>query len=262
MKEHEVQERIQQAVRDSLTGLDALPSQEQEILERVKKEANPVITVYNGTGETIVSPVFSPSGEEPRLRWLRPALALCLVLVLAAGLWVIVRNGNTDHQMTRPDVAMQPAESGTNDLTPASTGLPTPLPMAVSTQEKPKNQTQPLDRVDLYVEPDLLWNEETGILAEGTEIRKTKIPFENMPITLDRYGNTSGASAIVSLCDMYGGCDDNKEINVMACGFGIGISLGATSFRINTEDILPIFEDEEIYDEGLITDPNQLYITL
>lgn len=92
--------------------------------------------------------------------------------------------------------------------------------------------------------------------------KKTKIPFENMPITLDRYGNTSGASAIVSLCDRYGECDENEEINVMACGFGIGISLGATSFRINTEDILPIFEDEEIYDEGLITDPNQLYSTL
>jgi 3-oxoacyl-[acyl-carrier-protein] synthase-3 len=45
----------------------------------------------------------------------------------------------------------------------------------------------------------------------------------------------------------------------MACGFGIGISLGVTSFEINTEDILPIFEDESIFADGLITDPNQLY---
>lgn len=89
--------------------------------------------------------------------------------------------------------------------------------------------------------------------------KKTKMDFERMPITLDRYGNTSGASAIVSLCDRYGNCDENKAIKVMACGFGIGISLGATSFEINTDDILPIFEDEEIFEEGLITDPNQLY---
>ena len=80
-----------------------------------------------------------------------------------------------------------------------------------------------------------------------------------MPITLDRYGNTSGASAIVSLCDRYGNDTENKTIKVMACGFGIGISLGATSFEINTEDILPIFEDDAIYEDGLITDPNQLY---
>lgn len=89
--------------------------------------------------------------------------------------------------------------------------------------------------------------------------KKTRIPFDRMPITLDRYGNTSGASAIVSLCDVYGAGNDNKTIKVMACGFGIGISLGATSFEINTNDILPIMEDDEIYTEGLITNPNQLY---
>lgn len=89
--------------------------------------------------------------------------------------------------------------------------------------------------------------------------KKTKMDFDRMPITLDRYGNTSGASAIVSMCDRYGGSVESKKIKVMACGFGVGISLGATSFEIDTTNILPIFEDESIYDDGLITDPNQLY---
>lgn len=89
--------------------------------------------------------------------------------------------------------------------------------------------------------------------------KKTKIPFDRMPITLDRYGNTSGASAILSLCDHYASSAENKIIKVMACGFGIGISLGVTSFEINTDDILPIFEDDSIYEDGLITNPNQLY---
>jgi len=89
--------------------------------------------------------------------------------------------------------------------------------------------------------------------------KKTKIDFERMPITLDRYGNTSGASAIVSLCDRYGNDTENKKIKVMSCGFGIGISLGATSFEINTDDILPIYEDDQVFEEGLITNPNQLY---
>lgn len=89
--------------------------------------------------------------------------------------------------------------------------------------------------------------------------KKTKIDFERMPITLDRYGNTSGASAIVSLCDRFGNTDEHKMLKVMACGFGIGISLGACSFEISTDDILPILEDDAIFEEGLITNPNQLY---
>ena len=89
--------------------------------------------------------------------------------------------------------------------------------------------------------------------------KKAKIDFERMPITLDRYGNTSGASAIVSLCDKYGNDNENKRIKVLTSGFGIGISLGAVSFEIDTNDILPIFEDDAIFEEGLITDPNQLY---
>lgn len=89
--------------------------------------------------------------------------------------------------------------------------------------------------------------------------KKTKIPFDRMPITLDRYGNTSGASAILSLCDRYALSTEKKTLKIMACGFGIGISLGTTSFELNTDDILPIFEDESIYEDGLITNPNQLY---
>lgn len=89
--------------------------------------------------------------------------------------------------------------------------------------------------------------------------KKTKIPFEKMPISLDRYGNTSGASAIVTLCDKYGGSNDSDILRVFACGFGIGISLGVTTFEIETCNILPIFEDDTVFEEGLITDPNQLY---
>lgn len=89
--------------------------------------------------------------------------------------------------------------------------------------------------------------------------KKTKMDFEKLPITLDRYGNTSGASAIVSLCDKYGNANENQNIKVLTCGFGIGISLGTVSFEIETKDILPIFEDDAIFEDGLITDPNQLY---
>lgn len=89
--------------------------------------------------------------------------------------------------------------------------------------------------------------------------KKTKIPMEKMPITLDRYGNTSGASAIVSLCDFYGKSTESRTIKVLTCGFGIGLSWGCSSFQINTDDIIPIMEDDSVFTEGVFTDPNQLY---
>lgn len=82
--------------------------------------------------------------------------------------------------------------------------------------------------------------------------KKSGIDFDKIPISLDRYGNTSGASAIVSLCDRYGNNNEHKVIKVMTCGFGIGISLGATSFEINADDILPILRMMKSLKKGLL----------
>ena len=90
-------------------------------------------------------------------------------------------------------------------------------------------------------------------------VKKTKIPMERLPISLDRYGNTSGASAIVTLCDKYGTRNENDNLKVLTCGFGIGLSWGVASFDIDICDILPIITDDTIFEEGIITNPNQLY---
>lgn len=89
--------------------------------------------------------------------------------------------------------------------------------------------------------------------------KKAKIPVEKMPITLPKYANTSGASPIVSLCDRYGEETEDKNINVMLCGFGIGLSWGVTSFKINTADIFPVIFDDSVFEEGIINDPNELF---
>ena len=89
--------------------------------------------------------------------------------------------------------------------------------------------------------------------------KKAKIPIDRMPITLPKFGNTSGASPVVSMCDKYGDDKGNNIINVIMCGFGIGLSWGITSFKINTADILPIIYDDTVFEEGIINDPNELF---
>ncbi len=87
--------------------------------------------------------------------------------------------------------------------------------------------------------------------------KKVKIPFEKMVMSIDKYGNTSGASPIVSLCDVYANTG-KKNLKVMLCNFGVGLSWGVTSIEINTDDILPIIEDDEIFEEGVINAVDEL----
>ncbi len=87
--------------------------------------------------------------------------------------------------------------------------------------------------------------------------KKLKIPMEKIPMTLATYGNTSGASQILTLCDTYGK-SEGEDIKVMLIGFGVGISWGVTSFQINTSDIFPIIEDDHIFEEGIIQSVSEL----
>ena len=171
MNENKAQKRIHRAVRNSLSWLDKLPSQETEILEQAKKEAEPLITVYNGTEETRIEPARVPVVTGNRAARFRSLTAIAAVLVLVTGLWTI-RLNRVDN--LPQDTVTQPV---TSFSTPGASGQES-LPAAAILQDE--NQDQPLDRIDLYVEEDLLWNEETGLLAEGSEIDKSQgIPFKN-----------------------------------------------------------------------------------
>ncbi len=169
MDEHNTQKRIHLAVLDSLSWLDELPSQESEILAKTKKEAESLITVYNGITETTVQPVSVPAVARSRAL-LRPVLVLAAMLILAAGFLGLRSNGFI--QSTPLDAVTQPAGS---EETPGTPGLPA----SMDARENLQGQVLPLDRIDLKVEPDLLWNSETGILTEGENAIKTILPFKN-----------------------------------------------------------------------------------
>ena len=84
-------------------------------------------------------------------------------------------------------------------------------------------------------------------------IKKLKLDKEKMPISIDRYGNNSVSSIPLTLCDCYGNSDEDAIKNVLACGFGIGLSWGVAAFKIDTTDIFPIIETEDYYKDGNIS---------
>jgi 3-oxoacyl-[acyl-carrier-protein] synthase-3 len=87
--------------------------------------------------------------------------------------------------------------------------------------------------------------------------KKLQIPMEKVPLTLPIYGNTSGASPLVSLCEYFGSVE-NRSMKVMLIGFGVGISWGVTSLEINSNDIFPIEETDYCFEEGYIGSVSEL----
>lgn len=87
--------------------------------------------------------------------------------------------------------------------------------------------------------------------------KKIKIPFNKMVLSIEKYGNTSGASPVVSLCEVYGGTE-LRNLKTLLCGFGVGLSWGVTSLELNTADIMPVIEDDTIFIEGIINSVTEL----
>lgn len=89
--------------------------------------------------------------------------------------------------------------------------------------------------------------------------KKLKCSEDKMPLCLDRYGNTSAPAIPLVLCDTYGEDKEDKELSVLACGFGVGLSWGVCSLTINTKDVYPIIETDEVFEEGIINSPEDFY---
>ncbi len=79
---------------------------------------------------------------------------------------------------------------------------------------------------------------------------KLKVDNEKIPISIDRFGNTNGASIPLTICDAFGNDDSDSNYKLIASGFGIGLSYGIVSFDICTEDVLPIIHSDDFYKEG------------
>lgn len=84
--------------------------------------------------------------------------------------------------------------------------------------------------------------------------KRSGFPMTKVPVSLDRFGNTSGASVPLTIVDKYGNCQEDKEVNLLTSSFGIGLSWGVVGFTINTRDILPMTESKDTFDDGYSDD--------
>lgn len=79
--------------------------------------------------------------------------------------------------------------------------------------------------------------------------RKLKCPADKMPISMDRYGNTSVSSIPLTLCDSYASKNAEK-LHLLLCGFGVGLSWGVVDVTIDANAISSIIETDAFFTEG------------
>ncbi|MBQ7606404.1 MAG: hypothetical protein IJU76_00225 [Desulfovibrionaceae bacterium] len=91
--------------------------------------------------------------------------------------------------------------------------------------------------------------------------RRLKVDPKKLPLSLDRYANTSGASASLTIVDAYAN-DPRECLHLLVCAYGIGLSWGIADIRIRPAVITSIFPvEDEIFEEGLlypVTDERKL----
>lgn len=82
--------------------------------------------------------------------------------------------------------------------------------------------------------------------------KRIKAPKEKVINSIDRFGNTRGASTAVNICDY---ADKNNIYNgqkkVLTLAFGIGLNVTVASFTFDLSKCLPIIKTNKVFDDGI-----------
>ena len=84
-----------------------------------------------------------------------------------------------------------------------------------------------------------------------TIAKRLKVDPNKVPLSLDRYGNTSGASATLTIADAFAG-SEKENISLLLSAFGTGLSWGIATLSIRPAVIEPVFTCNDRFEEGFV----------
>ncbi len=82
--------------------------------------------------------------------------------------------------------------------------------------------------------------------------KKIKLSKEKMPISMDRYGNTSSVSIPLTIADLCQHTTCPQKIKIISSGFGVGLSWGIASFTLDKGDVLPVIETNAYFKDAYV----------
>lgn len=84
-----------------------------------------------------------------------------------------------------------------------------------------------------------------------TMTRRLKVDKAKAPTTVERLGNTNGASVSLTMVDAYAGRDDGP-LNLLVSAFGVGLSWGVVSMALNPAVIAPMVTCSNRFEEDFL----------
>lgn len=85
----------------------------------------------------------------------------------------------------------------------------------------------------------------------NTIAKRLSADKSKVPLSLDRYGNTSGASVTLTIADAYA-CCKKENLCLLVSAFGTGLSWGIVTLNISPNVIEPVFFCNDRFEEGFI----------
>ena len=92
---------------------------------------------------------------------------------------------------------------------------------------------------------------QASMFSLKTVARRIKVKMDKVPLSLTQYGNTGPGSIPLTLCYHYGENKEPKKVNVLMSGFGVGLSSAVFSSKLDVENIFPVIETDDWFDDGL-----------
>lgn len=89
----------------------------------------------------------------------------------------------------------------------------------------------PSEHIDYYI-----FHQANKLMIDAIK-KKMKLADSQVPLSMDMFGNTSSASIPLTMVTKLGG-GRTRDLNVLCCGFGIGLSWGTVFLRLARETVL------------------------
>lgn len=148
---------------------------------------------------------------------------------------IIIPDGGSRNQITSESLIIQEMEGKmVNRLQPRMKGMDV-FGFGITAAPKSIKKTAEhfglkLDSYDYFIfhQANLMMNEKIR--------NKLKLPVEKVPYSIGEYGNTSSASIPLTIVTQLIGKIEDRKVNFMCCGFGVGLSWATVAF--STENII------------------------